>query len=146
MDQSLKSAAKAKQLREFFAKHGRIYIMVNTTDKGVIVPDHLKQELGLPLVLNSRMPQHIHIHATALESTFSFSGQAFGCYIPMHAIWAAYLPEQSLEQAIYWEDALPEEMRSMMFAESSIDAPEPKQAAADDKKKGGRGSHLRVVK
>jgi len=67
-------------------------------------------------VLNVRMPQTIRIQDDRLDSDFSFSGQIFGCQIPMHTIWAAYLPDGDLEQGIIWDDSVPEMIKAIVQA------------------------------
>jgi len=119
MSLSFADAAKAKQLREYFAEHGRIYIVVDATSDDVDLPDSLKGDPALRLVLNSRMPQMIHIRDDALESNFSFSGVSYPCKIPMHKIWAAYLPEGDLDQGLIWEESVPEMIRAIVQAVSS---------------------------
>ncbi len=113
-------AAKARELREYFSRHTRIYIVVNTTGDDVIVPEHLRGDPALRLVLNARMPQHIRISAESVESDFTFSGSPFHCVIPMQAIWAAYMPEQQLENGILWEDDVPETIREVVKAVHSV--------------------------
>lgn len=113
-------AAKARELREYFSRHTRIYIVVNTTGDDVLVPEHLRGDPALRLVLNARMPQHIHINAESLESDFTFSGSHFHCVIPMQAIWAAYMPEQQLENGILWEEDVPETIRAVVKAVHSM--------------------------
>ncbi len=149
--------AKARQLREYFARHGRIYIVVNATDDQVIVPEHLHGDPALRLVLNARMPQAIIIRNDTLESEFSFSGSLFHCCIPMYAIWAAYVPEQKIENGILWEDDVPETIRAVVKAVRGISeeddqhetrSPETELLASKNaKEKGGRRvGHLRVIK
>jgi len=116
MSLSFSDAAKAKQLKEYFNRHGRIYIVVDATQDEVIVPDSLHGDPALRLVLNVRMPQMIHIGDDRLDSEFSFSGQIFSCQIPMHTIWAAYLPEGDLEQGIIWDDSVPEMIKVIVQA------------------------------
>ncbi|WP_100264615.1 ClpXP protease specificity-enhancing factor SspB [Mariprofundus ferrinatatus] len=116
MSLSFTDAAKAKQLREYFARNGRIYIVIDATGDDVQVPESLMGDPALRLVLNARMPQAIHIRDDALDSDFSFSGTIFPCKIPMHRIWAAYLPEGDLEQGIIWDDAVPEMIRAIVQA------------------------------
>ncbi|MDQ6959422.1 MAG: ClpXP protease specificity-enhancing factor SspB [Mariprofundaceae bacterium] len=150
--------AKARQLREYFARHGRIYIVVNATGDDVIVPEHLHGDPALRLILNVRMPQTIIIRDDTLESEFSFSGNLFHCCIPMHAIWATYVPEQKIENGILWEDDVPETIRAVVKAvrgmrednsESAMkdvpdtDSPEPEN---HQKQRGRRVGHLRVIK
>jgi len=151
-------AAKAKQLREYFARHGRIYIVVNATDDDVIVPEHLHGDPALRLVLNVRMPQAIIIKDDVLESELSFSGSLFHCSIPMQAIWAAYMPEQQIENGILWEDDVPETIRAVVKAvrgmreENNKDEPEnnpdtkPLKPEAEEEQGGRRVGHLRVIK
>ena len=114
MSLSFADAAKAKQLREYFNRHGRVYIVVDATREDVLVPDHLRGDPALRLVLNVRMPQIIRIHDDAVVSDFSFSGQIFSCCIPMHTIWASYLPEGELEQGIIWDDSVPEMIKAIV--------------------------------
>ncbi len=148
------NAAKAKQLRDFFQQHGRIYIVVDATHDDVNVPDFLKGDPALRLVLNHRMPQPIYIRDDALTSDFSFSGQTHACYIPMAYIWAAYQPEGDMEQGLIWEDCVPETIRVVVNAARGLN-PEDEQpeATSSDTKttsepepKGRKVRHLRVVK
>lgn len=162
-------AAKARELREYFSRHGRIYIVVNSTAEDVQVPDHLGGDPALRLVLNVRMPQHIRIDDDCLESDFTFSGTPYHCVIPMHAIWAAYIPEQQLENGILWEDDVPEtiravvnavrnlrddgapdsdELKDAMAEQGAPQAPSLKEGKGDDSSapQGRRVGHLRVVK
>jgi len=154
-------AAKARELRKYFSRHGRIYIVVNATGDDVLIPEHLQGDPALRLVLNVRMPQNIHISDEALESDFSFSGTPFHCVIPMHAIWAAYIPEQQLENGILWENDVPETIRAVVKAVRGIGGEDGDTApiaavrqnhakAADSKPDtqadSGRRNHLRVVK
>jgi len=110
------NAAKAKQLNEFFQQYGRIYIVVDATHDDVRVPDFLKGDPALRLVLNSRMPQPIYIRDDALVSDFSFSGKTHACHIPMAYIWAAYQPDGDLEQGLVWEESVPETIRVVVNA------------------------------
>ena len=114
MSLSFSDAVKAKQLREYFNRHGRIYIVVDATREEVIVPESLSGDPALRLVLNVRMPQVIQIHDDVLQSDFSFSGHIFSCHIPMHTIWAAYLPEGDMEQGIIWDDSVPEMIKAVV--------------------------------
>jgi len=151
-------AAKAKQLREYFARHGRVYIVVNATDDDVVVPEHLHGDPALRLVLNVRMPQAIIIKDDTLESELSFSGNLFHCTIPMQAIWAAYVPEQQMENGILWEEDVPETVRSVIRAVRSVQeegsspetetSPDKEALKPEGEKKqiGRRVGHLRVIK
>jgi stringent starvation protein B len=162
MSLSFSDAAKAKQLREFFTRHGRIYIVVDATGDEVDIPEYLKGDPALRLVLNVRMPQPIHIHDDVIDSEFSFSGQVYRCRIPMHMIWATYLPGGEMEQGIIWEQDMPEMIRSVvqavrglqdeqadedaseeMSVAESAEVVEPVSAAEGE---GRRVRHLRVIK
>jgi len=125
MSLSFANAAKAKKLKDFFQQHGRIYIVVDATSDEVAVPDFLKGDPALRLVLNMRMPQVIHIREDFLESDFSFSGQIHTCRIPMNRIWAAYLPEGDMEQGIIWEEDVPETIRAVVSAVRSLQEETP---------------------
>lgn len=154
MNSTLADIAKAKQLREYFARNGRIYIVVNAPLEDVRLPDHLKGDPALRLVLNTRMPQPIYIRDDALESDFSFGGQVTSCRIPMHAIWAAYVPEQDIEQGILWEEDVPETIHALVNAARGVEldaepevidetaSPESEESAPA----GRQVRHLRVVK
>ena len=116
MSLSFSDAAKAKALREYFSRYGRIYIVVDATSDDVLLPDNLKGDPALRLVLNSRMPQPILIRDDRLDSDFSFSGTTYSCQIPMHTIWAAYLPDGDLEQGIIWDEDVPELIKTIVKA------------------------------
>lgn len=171
MSLSFADAAKAKELRDYFNRHGRIYVVVDATGDDVIVPDNLKGDPALRLVLSLRMPQQIHIRDDRLDSDFSFSGQIFPCRIPMHTIWAAYQPEGELEQGIIWDGSVPEMIKSMVqVARGLVDGESEELAGqaepnnnevaaspmtvidggagtgADDEPRERKVSHLRVVK
>lgn len=133
MSLSFSDAAKAKKLREYFNRHGRIYIVVDATQDDVLVPESLSGDPALRLVLNVRMPQMIHIHDDRIDSNFSFSGQTFSCKIPMHTIWAAYLPEGELEQGIIWDDSVPEMIKAIVQAVRSNMSDDGVQALHDKK-------------
>ena len=149
------NALQAKQLRDFFQEHGRIHIMVDATREDVDVPPFLKGDPALRLVLNSRMPQPIYIRDDALESNFSFSGTPYACHIPISAIWAAYQPDNELDQGLVWENCVPETIRVIVNAARGVEespevapavqeqaqATEPTSAPAEKKRR-----HLRVVK
>ena len=162
MSISFEDALKAKKLRDYFSEHGRIYILVDATSEDVQVPDFLKGDHSLPLVLNARMPQAIHIRDTFLESNFSFSGVSHHCVIPMNRIWATYLPEADLSSGIVWDESMPEIVKMMMHAERKRLPTEVMEERAnlekvdDDEKTpptpkendaaGRKVRHLRVVK
>ncbi|MDQ7010986.1 MAG: ClpXP protease specificity-enhancing factor SspB [Mariprofundaceae bacterium] len=152
MSLSFADAAKAKKLREFFARHGRIYIIVDATGDDVQVPDHLRGDPALRLVLNARMPQPIYIRDDALESEFSFSGEIYACRLPMHAIWATYLPDGNIENGIIWEEDVPETIRTIVQAVRDMTPDREsgaEEAAADEKTAsppGRKVRHLRVIK
>lgn len=137
MSLSFSDAAKAKALREYFFRHGRIYIVVDATGDDVLVPEGLKGDPALRLVLNSRMPQPIIIRDDRLESDFSFSGQGFSCKIPMHSIWAAYLPDGGLEQGIIWDEDVPELIRAIVKAVRS-NLPDDQEEEAESVEPDGR--------
>jgi len=137
MTLSFSDAAKAKKLREYFNRHGRIYIVVDATQDDVLVPESLSGDPALRLVLNMRMPQVIHINDDRLDSDFSFSGQIFSCQIPMHTIWAAYLPEGELEQGIIWDESVPEMIKAIVqsvrgnMSEEGVQELQDKKAASE---------------
>jgi len=152
-------ALKAKKLRKFFADHGRVYIVVDASSDDVIVPDFLRGDAGLRLVLNSRMPQPIYIRDTFVESNFSFSGVSHHCVIPMGSIWATYEPDANLESGIVWEEDVPETIKMVMQAMSELESDgdvtdqvvSKEGEGADIKQehavvKGRQVGHLRVVK
>jgi len=132
-------AAKARELREYFSRHGRIYIVVNATLDDVRIPEYLHGDPALRLVLNVRMPQQILIRDEALESDFVFSGEPYHCVIPMQAIWAAYVPEHQLENGMLWEDDVPETIRAVVKAVRSMrDEPETRAEIENRRSAGGQ--------
>ena len=147
---SFEDALKAKKLRDFFNEQGRIYIVVDATSDEVDVPEYLKGDPMLRLVLNSRMPQPIYIRDSFLESRFSFSGVPHQCIIPMNRIWAAYLPDEDISTGLIWDEDTPEMIRSLISEmrkehHAEMDE-EQKQEKEDNAKLGRKVGHLRVVK
>ncbi|MDX8397470.1 MAG: ClpXP protease specificity-enhancing factor SspB [Mariprofundaceae bacterium] len=150
--------AKTKQLRDFFQQHGRIYIVIDATHDDVKVPDFLKDDPALRLVLNNRMPQAIYIKDGEVSSVFSFSGQSHRCTIPVSRIWAAYQPDNESAQSLTWEDAVPGNIRDLVDAARSIPEDDgedqnPQSIASTDStaekstdSSARKKSHLRVVK
>jgi len=154
-------AAKAKKLRSFFQKHGRIYIVVDASGKEVRVPEDFKGDPALQIVLNVRMPQSITFHDNALESELSFSGRVFPCHIPMHCIWAAYVPEHGLDAGILWENDVPDTVKTVVSTvrklqevdQQPVEDAEGKAISGSERVENTgiqpaekRGRHLRVVK
>jgi len=143
-------AAKAKQLKEFFQKHGRIYIVVNATREDVIVPEHLFGDPALRLVLNLRMPQPIRIREDVIESELTFQGTPFSCRIPMQAVWAAYLPDLHLDTGIIWDSEIPETIKSVIDAvrsqQDERNAQEEEEIEVPQTPSSAKRRHLRIVK
>jgi len=141
-------AAKARSLNDFFHAQGRIYIVVDATREDVILPEHLKGELSLHLVLNTKMPQIIEIKAKGVRSRFSFGGVSSDCIIAMDAIWAAFVPAGRMDDGLFWEDAMPALLREKIALAAQAEAaqqnnPDDQAVAAPSREK---KPHLRVVK
>jgi stringent starvation protein B len=122
-------ANKVRKLRRYFEQQGRIYIVVDATRQDVVLPEHLKGDPAVNLVLNIRMPQRIDIAEDAVRSRFSFNGQASDCEIPIDAIWASYTPGTNMEDGLVWEESVPEVVRSVM---AMLEAQEEQQQQATD--------------
>jgi len=163
MPTKLSDAAKARQIQVFFQRHGRIHILVDATADDVRLPEHLRGDPAVPLVLNVRMPQPIYIRPEALESEFSFGGVPYACRIPLHRIWAMYVPGREKETAVVWEECIPEVLRAaaetMRSAQQAPSKPTPdarspaeeqgpSQASSDraEQRPKTRKPHLRLVK
>jgi len=150
---SFEDALKAKQLREYFNEKGRVYIVVDATRDEVDVPDFLKGDPALRLVLNARMPQPIYIRDSFLESNFTFSGLAHHCVVPMNCIWAAYQPDADMSSGLIWDEAIPETVKAMMDAIAELEEHDEveqvvdnEQQAKEEQKTGRKVGHLRVIK
>ncbi|MDQ6989648.1 MAG: ClpXP protease specificity-enhancing factor SspB [Mariprofundaceae bacterium] len=154
-------ALKAKKIRDFFNQHGRVYIVVDATSDDITLPDFLRGDPALRLVLNVRMPQPIYIRDTFIESDFSFSGAVYTCIVPMHLIWATYLPGGDMSTGFVWEEDVPETVQTVIGAVRELkDSPAPElavlnqayaakkdtEAELDAEHKGRKVRHLRVVK
>ncbi|HID37658.1 MAG TPA: hypothetical protein EYP39_09860 [Ghiorsea sp.] len=124
MSVNFEDALKAKKLRDYFNEQGRIYIVVDAISDDVQVPDFLRGDPALRLVLNTRMPQPIYIRDGFVESNFSFSGVAHHCVIPLGRIWAAYVPEQDMGSGLMWEDSVPETVKMVLEAVDEIEQAE----------------------
>ena len=75
----------------------------------------------------------------------------------MHAIWAAYVPEQKIENGILWEDDIPETLRAAVKAvhdthegnseSTTEDTPDTDALESENHQEPGkRVGHLRVIK
>ena len=152
MSINFEDALKAKRLREFFHEKGRIYVVIDASRDEVDVPDFLKGDPALRLVLNARMPQPIYIRDSFLESNFTFSGTAHHCVVPMNCIWAAYQPDLSMDSGLIWNDAIPETVQAMMAMIDDLEegeqiVEEPKEEKPQvESVKGRKVGHLRVIK
>ncbi|MFQ5354887.1 MAG: ClpXP protease specificity-enhancing factor SspB [Mariprofundaceae bacterium] len=156
MESNIANAAKTRKLKKYFERHGRIFIVVDATRDGVVLPDHLREDPALKLILNVRMPQPIYFRDGYLESTFSFSGQSFACHIPLEAIWAAYLSNQEIDNGIMWEEDMPESVREVLNAVRDLQGNDPDRTAvqakdanvpeAETSKTQKSKKHLRVIK
>jgi len=150
----MENSAKSRKLKEYYVRHGRIFIVIDATRDDVKAPKHLLGDPALKLVLNVRMPQPIYFHNDYLESDFSFSGRSVACHIPMQAIWAAYLPNKETDGGILWEEDIPESVQAVLKSvqnqqeiDSQYDQPVSSNKVDTEKaapKKGKR--HLRIVK
>lgn len=154
MSISFGDALKAKKIREYFNDKGRIYIVVDATSDDVMVPDFLKGDPALRLVLNTRMPQPIYIRDSFIESNFSFSGVSHHCVIPMNRIWAAYMPDADIESGMIWDESMPETVKIVLEAADELKDKVEEQMQAEstakvdsfDATKGRKVGHLRVIK
>ncbi|MDQ6978962.1 MAG: ClpXP protease specificity-enhancing factor SspB [Mariprofundaceae bacterium] len=144
-------ATKVRKLRRYFEQQGRIYIVVDATRQDVILPEHLKGDPAVNLVLNMRMPQRIEIGDDAVRSRFSFGGQSTDCEIPLDAIWASYVPGTNMEDGIVWKESVPEVVRTVMdmleaqHDEDEDEAASPPLIEDEERAKTGR-PQLRIVK
>ncbi len=156
MESNIANAAKARKLKQYFERHGRIFIVVDASRDGVVLPDHLLGDPALKLILNVRMPQPIYFRDDYLESTFSFSGQSFACHIPLEAIWAACLSNQEIDNGMIWEKDMPESVQEVLSAVRNLQETDSGQSenqpegdtvkkAETDKAQKTR-KHLRVIK
>ncbi len=142
-------AAKARSLNDFFDAQGRIYIVVDATREDVTLPDHIKGEVSLHLVLNSKMPQIIEVKAKGVRSRFSFGGISSDCIIPMDAIWAAFVPGGRMDNGLFWQDAMPALVREKIERVSQAEDDKQNnhdQAAAPPSTIRGKKPRFHVVK
>ncbi len=160
---TMDDARKAREIRDYFDRYGKIHLIVDATRDDVTVPPHLKGDPALCLLLNVRMPQRIDIGKDGVASCLSFSGQPFSCHVPMAAIWAVYQPQGSLEEGLVWPEAIPSEVQQVMqtliadaededegragapHAEREDSAVEPSSPAETGPGSGRRKGHLRIV-
>ncbi len=131
----LDMARKAKKLREYLNQYGKIYVVIDARHEGVDVPEYLRDDLGLRLVFNTRMPQPLRLSAESIEVRLSFAGQAYDCVIPMLAIWGVHSADGDFQYM--WEADIPDELKADLQVEPEVVAkPSPKAV---------KGQHLRMV-
>ncbi|MGN7613736.1 ClpXP protease specificity-enhancing factor SspB [Magnetococcales bacterium HHB-1] len=97
---------KSDVVRLLLDRHGRVMLCIDATYAKVDVPRRFKQDSGLRLVLNQRMPQPIDIYQDRIESELRFGGIPHFCIIPMASLWGAFNPDSG--QGQFWQESMPE--------------------------------------
>lgn len=152
--QAFNQAKKSKALQQYFQQQGRIHVVVDARRDDVILPDFLKGDPALRLVLNCRMPHPIHFFPNRIESQFSFSGVLSQCVIPLAAIWSAYPPELSMEEGLMWETDIPDVILATFVqmdagvtaSEGQVQEEDVQEVVKEDVQGVSKRAHLRVVK
>ncbi|RMH49947.1 MAG: hypothetical protein D6682_08190 [Zetaproteobacteria bacterium] len=135
----MNDARKAREIREYFDRNGRVHLVLDATRDDVVVPPHLKEDPALCLLISVRMPQRIEISKDGLKSVFSFSGRPFACHVPMAAIWAAYRPGTAPEDGLIWIEDIPPSVRRAMASVLEEAAEAPRRAAVARRPEEGTG-------
>lgn len=120
-------------------EHGEsVFVHVDPRAEGVVVPEHLRDELPLVLQLGYRLPiptDDVETYMDRWEATLSFGRQPFGCVVPWKAVWAFVLDGGG---AFVFVGTIPDEWRASyglprsaprVLAESSPPSKEPAPSA-----------------
>ncbi|MBF0401998.1 MAG: hypothetical protein HQL90_14695 [Magnetococcales bacterium] len=102
---------KADVIRLLLESEGRVMLCLDASLKGVDVPRRFSHDPGLMLVLNSAMPQPIHILPDAVASELRFGGIPHYCVIPYAAIWSVFNPDT--HHGMVWPEDMPEDMQEI---------------------------------
>ncbi|MBF0455909.1 MAG: hypothetical protein HQL72_13970 [Magnetococcales bacterium] len=97
---------KGEVIQLLLKREGRIMLCLDATNPGVDVPSRFKKDISLMLILNSKMPQPIHIEAKCVYSELRFGGIPHNCTIPFDAIWSIFNPDTN--HGMMWPESMPE--------------------------------------
>lgn len=102
-------------------EEGDTMLCLDARREGVHVPKQHAQNPNLRLILNVNFPQPIDVTAEGISANLAFGGRRFACYIPMHALWAAFNPQTM--QGVMWPDSMPPEIMTELASQQQQSTP-----------------------
>ena len=117
------------------------YIMVDTTQSGVMIPPGIDHDGQVVLNIAMRAVQGLDLANGQITFSARFSGATHHLYIPMRAVMAIYSKEDG-EGMMFAEDSTESVEQPADVPASAVDAPVPELKSEDKAGKPG----LKIVK
>ncbi|MBF0275190.1 MAG: hypothetical protein HQK84_08170 [Nitrospinae bacterium] len=105
---NLQHQQKVDILKEFIIDSD-IFLCVNATHEGVIVPQNHKKNVDLRLIFSLHFRNKPDFQDDCIESVLLFGGVPRKCRIPYDAIWGVIQKEYN--KLYFWQDEMPLEIR-----------------------------------
>jgi stringent starvation protein B len=135
---------KGEVIQLLLETEGRIMLCLDATYSGVDVPSRFKNDINLMLILNSKMPNPIHIGKSDVQSELRFGGVPHFCLIPYDAIWGAFNPDSN--HGMMWQESMPDDVLKQQgltpLSDLTLPTPPKKKKSA---KKAKKNSPFQVI-
>ncbi|MBF0382124.1 MAG: hypothetical protein HQL69_13960 [Magnetococcales bacterium] len=140
-----KQLSKGEVIQLLLETEGRIMLCLDATYSGVDVPSRFRNDTNLMLILNSKMPNPIHIGETSVQSELRFGGIPHFCLIPYDAIWSAFNPDTS--HGMMWQESMPDDVlkQHSISPLSSLTMPTPPPKKKKTSSKSKKASPFQVI-
>lgn len=127
---------------EILLEEKHMFIHLNPSEEGVVLPEHLMNEPVVTLKLSRFFSHPLKILPEELHIPLSFDDGVFSCQIPFAAILGATGINGS---TFLWDQNLPELFQVQKDLEKKI-YPEEKTKEPVKKKREKKKSHLKLIK
>ena len=89
-------------------------VAINPTYEGVKLPKDLMSKDTVRLNLSNHFSYPMQFRDDKVVATLSFGGVPFECHIPYNAIFAVFIAGASLEDAVLFDDAIPDSTKRLI--------------------------------
>ena len=99
-------------------------IVLDSTTEGVKLPKQLMGKDNVRLNLSNHFSMPMQFREDKVVATLSFQGQPFECHIPYEAIYALFIAGSSPEDAVVFDESVPNSTKRMisLYESSNLDA------------------------
>lgn len=112
------SVEKKQEIILKLLQFGTVMVFLDSSVRGVLVPDHLKNDVQLKLNFDySYELEDMRILPDRLEATLSFNQSNFFCVIPMDAVYFMLCP--ALQYGVLYDGSVPKEMLDFFHQHST---------------------------